>query len=780
MEGRNSQIALQALSRRSSVSEMSRGTTSFNDEDATRTHATHNVPSGSGGLHDELPAYSRAAPPDQFAGRGNSAVLHRSGELPFFTIVFAALVIYSWVVLVILSFRPISAHSWEPFTDEYGRYEKNSNYKLDDHLYRSARIIQSIASVLILPWTSAVCAYAAVIFVQNQKDGLSLTLRQVMNLADRRWMDGTLIVEIFSGSWKKNGSTFLALAVFLHFLALLIYPIQSIVINPRTRHVPTYPVLMGQISDLSRMIAEQDEDTGSDVVQARSAFSKADKHTWQPQLWEKGGHQQFSTFKNLSEMNDPFYSPLPNGFNGGVLRQYAPRINSNATVQIIERDEYPLDCGSDDDNLFASYSSVYTRYPNNAHLYSRSFEISACMVVSSTVSPWTETRNRQNFTETLYINVTNPDIDYSTSPLANGTLFRISLNTTAGYFELPSYMNNQTAGPLLDTDPTGDCDEGGYGCIQQAARYYYNPSRLMKRQDSRRDNSTIDTEQTVPWAHMLTSRKGPLMTTALAIFGPGSFLNTFYAEFNKTKSAMIDANLSSGSQTLSSSNSLCIEVAPLMNMYSTSGYSYVNADSCISSYLSELGDYYYSANPHDLVARWIDSMFNDESTLENTINAAAFLVNKRFVEALYPTFDIYQDLGMEIRSPESTVAGIVVATIFLALWIIPLIALAFYGSVSPRWTSRLDSFVMLRFGAFYGSGIFPMLVSRRTKDIKELDEVSGVVRNVGTVTDDPIIPIGRIGLGEGKPLRRFRRYECYKGDSEILTPSEASKIRRGG
>lgn len=783
MEGRNSQIALQALSRRSSVSEMTPGTSSIYGEDVTRAGATHDIHSAAGETHqphDELPAYSRAAPPGQFAGRGNSAVLHRSGEFPFFTILFLALIMYSWVVLVILSFRPISTHSWEPHTGRYNDYPKNLNYKLDERLYRSARIIQSIASVLVLPWTSAVCAYAAVIFVQNQKDGLSLTMRQVMNLADRRWMDGTIIADIFSGGWKKNGSTFLAVAIFLHFFALLIYPIQSIVISPTTRHVPTFPVEMGQISDLSRMREDQDHILGSDVVQARSAFAKADRHTWQPQLWEEGGHQQFATFKNLSDMNNPFYCPLPNGFNGGVLRQYAPRINSNATVQVVDRSEYARDCEYESANLFARYSSVYTRNPGGTYENNRTWEISACMMSTSTGSPWVETRDRQEFSETLYINVTNPDIDYSLSPLANGTLYKINLRTIAGYFELPNYMNNQTASPLFFSDPTGGCEEGGYGCVRQAARYYYNPSRQVKRQSDDTDNSTITTDETLPWKHMMTARKGPLMTTALAIFGPGSFLNTFFAEYDSMKRKLIDANISSGDIDYSRANSLCIELAPLMNMYSASGLSYVGTDSCISSYFSEIGNYYYSSNPHDLVARWLDSMFNDREVLKNTFDAAAFLVNKRFVEALYPTFDIYQDLGAEIGAPESTVAGIIVATIFLGLWIIPLIALAFYGSVNPRWTSRLDSFAMLRFGAFYGSGIFPMLVSRKTKNIKELDEVSGVVRDAGTVNDDPIIPVGRVGLGEGKPLRRSRRYECYKGDSEPLTPSELSKIRRGG
>lgn len=790
MDERGSQIALQALSRRATESEHAPSP----QEDGTREYSAARVvtPDADPGHlpHDELPAYSQAAPMNQALGRGHSTTLHRSALIPFVTILFVALIIYSWVVLAILSFRPISTHSWQPHTTKYGSYPEKLNYPMDGRLYRSARIIQSIVSVLILPWTSAVCAYAAVVFVQNQKDGLSMTMRQVMNLADRRWMDGSLIPDLIAGSWKQHGSALLALAIFLHFIGLIIYPIQSIVVNSTVLHVPAYPKEMGQISDLAHMKAKYDTTSGSDVVQSRNALAGADMHTWQPQLWDYGGHQQLSTFVNLSAMNDPFLSPLPNGFNSGLLRQYAPRLNSNTSIRIVQENEYPPNCDSDPTNFFANYSSVYESYPGSEYSSTQSWVVSACMLGSNTTSPWSATRDRQDFYEVLYINASVRDTQYTLSPLSNGTLLEVKLHTTAGYFELPSYMNNQTAGPLLEKDPTGDCDEGGYGCIRQTSRYYFDYARQVRRQSGSSDNSTITTNQTLPWSPMLTSKKGPLLTTALAIFGPGSFLNTFFADYYTIQRSMMSADITGKIGTSSSSSEFCIEIAPLTNMFSDSdsswgstssaGASWISSDSCVTTYLTESGDSYYSTNPHNLVAEWLDSMFSYTGALTNALNAAAFLANKRFVESLDPSYDIYQDLGSEMMVPQSSVAGVAVVSAFLGLYVLILLALSFYGSQYSRWTSRLDSFAMFRFGAAYGQGGSSMLVTRKTRDVKELDEFSGVVRDIGSVADNAIIPIGRVGLGEGKPLRTGRRYECYEGDNEPLTVTEVNRIRRGG
>jgi hypothetical protein len=176
------------------------------------------------------------------------------------------------------------------------------------------------------------------------------------------------------------------------------------------------------------------------------------------------------------------------------------------------------------------------------------------------------------------------------------------------------------------------------------------------------------------------------------------------------------------------------------------------------------------------MAQWLTEMFSDKEILANTLDAAAFLANERQFELLQSYYTIYQDLGSEMMVPDSSLAGVAVASFFLGLYILILFALSFYGSLYPRWTLRLDSFAMFRLGAAFGQENSTVLVTRSNHDVKMLDEIPGVVRDVGNVADDAIIPIGRVGLGKGKPLRAGRRYECYEGDNEPLTIAEKRKI----
>ena len=80
------------------------------------------------------------------------------------------------------------------------------------------------------------------------------------------------------------------------------------------------------------------------------------------------------------------------------------------------------------------------------------------MPADLTQSPWKTTRARQDFSEELYINITGG----FNQP---GGFYRVTVKTTAGYFELPNYMNNLAPGPLLEQAPDylcgSDCESEG-------------------------------------------------------------------------------------------------------------------------------------------------------------------------------------------------------------------------------------------------------------------------------------------------------------------------------
>jgi len=97
---------------------------------------------------------------------------------------------------------------------------------------------------------------------------------------------------------------------------------------------------------------------------------------------------------------------------------------------------------------------------------------------------------RQDFSETLYLNIsivafgkTDPD-----DPQANGGIYKLTVNTTAGYFELPNYMNGQQAGPLVEGNPNDYC---GLDC---APRGYDNASLYDHNVTERSTSAMINNE----------------------------------------------------------------------------------------------------------------------------------------------------------------------------------------------------------------------------------------------------------------------------------------------
>ncbi|KAF3396258.1 hypothetical protein F1880_006821 [Penicillium rolfsii] len=756
MTENDSAIRLRSLSQSSLVSGPDPST-----QDETPSNSSRHLPGLSTqelNQHEELPSYSRAPPANQSLGLGHSTTLHRSGVLALLTVLFAALAVYSWVILAILSFRSLSTSSWQENVS-YAKKEKYyPNWDFDARLYRSARVIQSILSVIILPWTSAVCAHAAVIFMQNQKDSMGLTLRQTMSLADRRWLDFSLLPDVLGGNWKKHGSVLLLLAIILHFLGAIIYPIQAIVVNLKSIHVPISINDMGSVGDLAHQASPYSNVAGNDVVRTRAALVNADLHTLQPQLWQGIQVQQLSNFKNFSAMSDPFYAQIPNGFHTGVLQQFAMRINSSATSRSIEAAEFPSGCFSDSSGFFANYTSLVM---NGS--YQTSWAVAACMPNDTSKSPWVETRDRQEFSESLYLNISLPDSHPGTSD--GSALYEIILRTTAGYFELPNFMNNGTPGPLLERDPTPNCN---ITCMRQTNHYtYYNRAR----RDVVNGNETNLIHQTVPWSPLTTDNKGPLLTTALALFGPGSFIDTFFASMEVVQTNLKDMNSEYG---FDRSGEVCIALAPMMKLFSASN---LPEDTCISIYTGSNSRF---NSAHEMVRKWLVSMYQATWIFPNAFTTAAFLSNKQWVESLEPTFAIYQDRGTAIEIPDISLAGMIVVSVLLGPYLLLLLALSCYGSCARRWTDRLDSFAMLRFGAALGEGIFPMLIAERISDIKELDEIPGVIRDVGPVSEDSATRVHRIGLWGGKPLQKSRRYECYEADNEAMTTLEVNQIRRGG
>ena len=437
---------------------------------------------------------------EQPSQRPPSTTLHRSVYVLILVLLYMSMAVFAWVVTCILTFRPITARhygAWIVNDDNngYGWVSTKhipSLFIMNETWYRAARVLQSVVSVLTIPLTSAVCSSAAVIFVQQNHKSFGLSIRQVMTLADKGWIDPATYARTFlkSKGWKRYGSSFLLLAMLLNILGGVISPLQEGFLSTKTIKIPTRPQKIMNLLDIPDQWAAANEEYSYDynliVVMTRSALTSATNTQPQALLWQGAGFTcdtmeildkaangssdggipsscgTGATFGNLSTLIDPFLAELPSGYNTGLIRQFIPRINSTARYEVVSAAEYPTNCNAIPGAFFVEYGNVIT-----ANDYTEAWSLQACMPADLRQSPWRSTRDRQDFSEELYINVSQIAHFGEQPTPPSHFLYRVAVNTTAGYFELPNYTNGGVTGPLLALDPNNlcgtDCETEGDG-----------------------------------------------------------------------------------------------------------------------------------------------------------------------------------------------------------------------------------------------------------------------------------------------------------------------------
>ena len=427
-----------------------------------------------------------------------STKLHRSAFVLLLVFFYALLALFAWILTCILTVRLITG------PDHYDLYVEDSSdygylndgtplytyYAKNENWFRAARVIQSIVSILTIPLTSAVCSSAAVVFIQ-QNGRSNLTLRQLMTFSDKAWADPATYARSFM-SWKRYGSSLLIFAMTLNGLGFVISPLQEIFLGSDTIKTPTFNQQVQSLLDTP----DQFRNSGSElpdnnliVVLTRNALMTASQIQPQAQLWQGGSNATCDTLKllqanekankagknstplpdscgrenilgNIAKLDELFLAELSSGYSTGLIRQFIPRINSTATYEnITGTPSFPAGC----DQNFGSFYAEYSDNIKDGNNVDSSWSIQACMPGELTASPWKNTRDRQDFSEELYLNITISDLDQHGTP-PGGWQYKVSVNTTAGYFELPNYMNGAVPGPLLEKDPNGVC---GHDCYTE-------------------------------------------------------------------------------------------------------------------------------------------------------------------------------------------------------------------------------------------------------------------------------------------------------------------------
>ena len=129
----------------------------------------------------------------------------------YLILVYAFIAILSWSITCVLSFQPIGVPT---YFDQTGNYSQ-SHYETTDNWRKAASVGQSVVGVISIPVTSAICAKAVAVYCQRKSDAKapSLSLRQMLVLADKGWTDfATLLNVVTPSSSRKTRSPLLILS----------------------------------------------------------------------------------------------------------------------------------------------------------------------------------------------------------------------------------------------------------------------------------------------------------------------------------------------------------------------------------------------------------------------------------------------------------------------------------------------------------------------------------------------------------------------------------------
>ncbi|KAF2140108.1 uncharacterized protein K452DRAFT_299507 [Aplosporella prunicola CBS 121167] len=656
---------------------------------------------------------------------------------PFFLLLFyIPVLVIPWVLTCILAYHPLNASS---YYIQAGGLSPDQVSSVSSTII-AIRVLNSVASVATIPVIGAVLAQAAVVYTQKRKSDQSLTLRQTLALADRGWGDIGVLWDALRGDRGRAG----AASLFLWFAALLIVigavqqPLQQLLVrfddtlvltsqdNSTSNHISGYDP---EPSDLEKM------PQGLGVSEVAASLGTASDQEIFSQIWPeytgadnatavKSADSQ--TFRWYSHDNQTaglnrtyFVSALPNGTTTGVLRQHAMRFNSSVKCEHVSGIPSPCS-GSRPFEASLSMPGV--------------LNISLCAPGAYGESPWNLSRNRQDITEHLYLDVYVPcskDIIQNRNQAANFTL-RCTSNTTRGYFELGNYRNNYTHGPLLETWPTPENMSKNYN-DKLRGTLGDRPTEL----DHGRYNRTgwdVDSLPD-PFGTRNLNMSGPLMTSALAMFGNQSF---FHLAANHTNATSIRTK-----------TEICkyysLPLARLLPQWH-------------DDFQHFCGDADSEKQPRGALAQLVNGWvfnFNDTDGAEQAFEAGMFFATKALltqtVDATraWGAREIQSAPGAMVIKPNVSLAVIIVISIIIFLQICGLAYAVWYIYQVRTWTVTLNGTAMARVGAGMDKSEMPPMGMLMRKDLDTLNDVDGLVGVVERRADsggDPPLKLGAPGV----------------------------------
>ena len=509
----------------------------------------------------------------------------------------------------------------------------------------------------------------------------------------------------------------------------VISPLQQYYIGQETFKFQTFPTpaLQGVTDVYDFIEGASVEEIQLRTTQLRNELASVSRIDLQPNIWQEATPRCSSnsandfgispvceqgnvTFDSIATLQDPYVAQLPAGYQTGLLTQFMPRMNSSVSFLNVSQTAFPSECE-------ATPHAYYIEYSYNSTL----LNVRVCMLDGIYHSPWKLTRDRQDTTETMFLDIRSGGLinqaDNTDNP-ANAT-FKATVNTTLGYFELPNYNNSGNPGPLLARDPHNTCPGNEDQCLSQW---------ISKR--SLQTNESSDSFAIGDVANL-----GPLAMIVAAMFEPGSFIATQIPSNGTTPGPNIPCT-----------------VPPLNllfhgrgNLQQTGAWAYRQ---CYNQPFYD-DDGYYSINP------WLNN-FYDLGNMQNALHLAAILASQVWLNLPDGQLAVWQDMGRDSIRPKIPPAGMILLSILLSIDLLLLLVAAIYISFSYTWAEALDSLAMMRLGAARADEL-PLQVS--SSEVKDKTRAT-LERMPGWVGDArPNDEVGTVAIGATVPLKTGRRYQ---------------------
>ncbi|KAJ5827341.1 hypothetical protein N7447_004104 [Penicillium robsamsonii] len=658
----------------------------------------------------------------------------------YLLIFYALLLVIPWVLTCVLAGPPArKGGSGQPYFPQSG-LSAHGIYSMLSWV-AAVRTLNSIAGVITIPVISALLAQAAVVYTQKRKINQTLNLRQTFVLADRRWSDPTVIVEAFRSTGSGISSRFLWLGMALVLLSAAQHPIQQLLVSWESVPVMTClddpsgscgwtaPVVVGYDPEPADLATIRQNRVVQEVMSSLAIFNELDfeTHMWPDPSYlsderNRSGDPPFrQTLRYWTDKrSDPLFTPtdksanffvtaLQNGTATGVLREHAIRLNSSAVCEKIPPAEFPSTC--------------LRKRPFKTSFSHPLLDIRVCVPGEYGVFPWTLSRHRQDINEHLFLDVVDRrNVGLSLS-IANFTL-HCTASTTRGYFELGNYMNSQVYGPLIDRWPDAETmvenfnDElslaagnGGGPPTEQDETdgyHYYNLNFWTR-------------EPADPYGTYMLNMPGPLMTSAIALFGNQSFFEVAANSTNKTFPPAIQQICQQGRIPFSNLaiaifgdfQGDCYAIAADNNRLS---WGSPDPQEWLAAFL---GNWFYSFNnTNDAELALLASMYVSNRAMLTQTVTGSFAFSARQIKF---------GGGMLVPLPQKTLAGTVVVTILIFLQLLGLLALTYYIYQLPTWTHALDAVAVARMSIGLNDPVMRELAHGGEIDQAKLKKIDGLV-----------------------------------------------------